>query len=56
MQVVANPLFKWLCVLVGVELVLLIVTHYMKQSFRRKVEAMNRRRRISMNSPKKRKY
>lgn len=55
-QVVANPLFKWLCVLVGVELVLLIVTHYMKQSFRRKVEAMNRRRRISMNSPKKRKY
>ena len=49
-QVVANPLFKWLCVLVGVELVLLIVTHYMKQSFRRKVEAMNRRRRISIRS------
>ena len=55
-QVIANPLFKLICVLVVVEIILMIVTHYMKQSFRRKVEAMNRRRRINMNNPRKRKY
>lgn len=52
-QVMSNPLFTWICVLIGLELVMLIVSHYVKASYRRKIVEMNRRRRISMNSPKK---
>ena len=49
----SNPLFTWICVLIGLELVMLIVSHYVKASYRRKIAEMNRRRRINMNSPKK---
>ena len=52
-QVMSNPLFAWICVLIGLELVMLIVSHYVKASYRRKIAEMNRRRRINMNSPKK---
>lgn len=52
-QVVANPLFTWICVLVGLEIVMMIVSHYVKASYRRKIADMNRRRRINMNAPKK---
>lgn len=52
-QVMANPLFGWTCVLIGLEIVMLIVSHYIKASYRRKVADMNRRRRISMSPPKK---
>ena len=52
-QVMSNPLFTWICVLIGLELVMLIVSHYVKASYRRKIAEMNRRRRINMNSPKK---
>ncbi len=52
-QVMDNPLFAWVCVLVGLEIIMLIVSHYVKASYRRKVADMNRRRRISMNPPRK---
>lgn len=52
-QVMDNPLFGWTCVLIGLEIVMLIVSHYVKASYRRKVADMNRRRRISMTPPKK---
>lgn len=52
-QVMANPLFAWICVLGAVEIILLIVSHYVKAAYRRKVAEMNRRRRINMNAPKK---
>lgn len=52
-QVTANPLFAWICVLTGVEIVLMIVAHYVKAGYKRRVAEMNRRRRINMNPPKK---
>ena len=36
-QVMSNPLFTWICVLIGLELVMLIVSHYVKASYRRKI-------------------
>ena len=52
-QVMSNPLFTWICVLVVLEIIMMIVSHYVKASYRRKIADMNRRRRISMNAPKK---
>lgn len=52
-QVMSNPLFSWICVLVVLEIIMMIVSHYVKASYRRKIADMNRRRRISMNAPKK---
>ncbi len=52
-QVTANPLFAWICVLSGAEIVLMIVAHYVKAAYKRRVAEMNRRRRINMNSSKK---
>ncbi len=52
-QVMSNPLFSWICVLTGLEIVMLVVSHYVKASYRRRVAEMNRRRRVNMNSPKK---
>lgn len=52
-EVMKNPMFSWICVLMAVEIVLLIVSHYVKAAYRRKVAEMNRRRRINMNPPKK---
>lgn len=52
-QVMADPLFTWIIVLSVLEIVLLIVSHYIKAGYKRRVAEMNRRRRINMNPPKK---
>ncbi|MGN1341342.1 MAG: D-alanyl-D-alanine carboxypeptidase family protein [Oscillospiraceae bacterium] len=52
-QVMSNPMFGWIVALSAVEIVLLIVTHYMKVAYRRKVAQMNRRRKLNMSQPKK---
>ena len=49
----ADPLFTWIVVLSVIEIVLLIVSHYIKAGYKRRVAEMNRRRRINMNPPKK---
>lgn len=53
-QVMANPMFGWIVALSCIELVLLIVTHYMKAAYRKKVAQMNRRRKLNM-APQNRK-
>lgn len=52
-QVIGNPLFAWICVLTVLELIMLIVSHYVKAAYRKKVAEMNRRRRINMNPPRR---
>lgn len=52
-QVMAEPLFGWIVALCGIEIVLLIATHYMKSSYKRKVAQLNRMRKIKMAQPKK---
>lgn len=52
-QVIADPLFAWICVLTVAEIIVMIVAHYAKVNYKRRVAEMNRRRRINMNPPKK---
>lgn len=52
-QVMADPLFSWIVALTAIEIVLLIVTHYMKAAYRKKVAQMNRRRKLNMSTQTK---
>lgn len=53
--IVSDPLFKGIVALCGVELVLAVITSVQKQKYRRKLAEMNRRRKINMTPPKKKK-